>query len=78
QPTPRDLAMCLASKNTVDVEEVCAHATDALALATQVGHQESVLRVARVHFRLLRWRKYPAVRRLRERIDAARLVASPP
>jgi hypothetical protein len=71
-----DLALCLASRATVDVEEVCAHAASALALATHIGHQESVLRVARVHFRLLRWRRQPAVRELGERIDAARLVAS--
>lgn len=43
-----DLAMALAHR--AEIEESCAHATDALSIATSIGHQESIDRVRRVHF----------------------------
>jgi hypothetical protein len=64
-----DLATALLKQG--EVEEPCALALDALRLATAISHQESVERVRRVHFQLLRWRAHPAVRELGERLDAA-------
>jgi hypothetical protein len=64
-----DLATALLKEG--EVEEPCALALDALSLATAISHQESVDRVRRVHFQLLRWRAHPTVRELGERLDAA-------
>lgn len=64
-----DLAMALAHR--AEVEESCARATDALTLARAIEHRESVDRVRRVHFRLLRWKTHSAVRQLTERLEAA-------
>ena len=64
-----DLATALVKQG--EVEESCALAHDALSLATAISHRESVERVRRVRFQLLRWRAHPAVRELSERLDAA-------
>jgi hypothetical protein len=64
-----DLATALVKQG--EVEESCALAHDALSLARAISHRESVDRVRRVHFQLLRWRAHPAVRELTERLDAA-------
>jgi hypothetical protein len=63
-----DLALALANQG--EVEESCALASEALDLATQIAHRESIDRVRRVHFRLLRWRTTPAVRDLTDRLQA--------
>ena len=61
--------MVLALRGEVD--ESCARAEDALMLATEISHRESVDRVRGVHFRLMRWKAHPAVRHLTERLQAA-------
>jgi hypothetical protein len=65
-----DLAMALAGRRAIELEEVCAHASQALDLALEIRHRESVERVAGVHFRLLRWRTHASVRDLGERLRA--------
>src|SRR4051794_5871164 len=67
--TSADLALVLACRG--EVEESCARADDALTLATEISHRESVDRVRGVHFRLMRWKGHPAVRQLTERLQAA-------
>jgi hypothetical protein len=64
-----DLATALVKQG--EVEESCALAHDALSLARAISHRESVDRVRRVHFQLLRWRTHPSVRELTDRLDAA-------
>ena len=64
-----DLATALAHQG--EVEESCALAVESLGLATAISHGESMNRVRRVHFRLLRWRTHPAVRDLTERLEVA-------
>ena len=65
-----DLAVALAGRQNIELEEICAYAGRALDLALQIRHRESVERVAGVHFRLLRWRMHASVRELGERLQA--------
>ncbi len=62
-----DLASVLANRGAL--EESCAHARDALTLATSISHRESVERVRGVHFHLLRWRTHPCVRQLTDLLE---------
>ena len=54
-----------------EIDESCAQANNALTLAKTISHQESIDRVRRVHFQLLRWRTHPAVTQQTQRLQAA-------
>ncbi len=64
-----DIAMALSIQE--EVEQACTTAGDALDLALQLGHAESVGRVQTVHTTLQRWPKHAAVRALGERLALA-------
>ena len=51
-----------------EVDEACRRACEALDLAAQLGHSESVARVRRVHRRLQEHRGHPPVRDLGDRL----------
>lgn len=61
-----DVALALALRD--EVEQACARAGEALDLAEQIGHAESVERVRRTYRRLIRWSSHAAVRELRDRL----------
>jgi hypothetical protein len=61
-----DIAMTLALQD--EVEQACLRAREALELAVQLGHRESVGRVQTVHHRLQRWGSHQAVRDLGEQL----------
>jgi hypothetical protein len=60
-----------AAGNEREVEQACVRATEALELAVQLRHTESVGRVESVHPRMCRWSAHGSVRDLGDQLRAA-------
>lgn len=70
----RDYALCVARLATAyadagDLEQACAAATEAMALAQGLGSRRVAGQIELVHRRLGRWRQEPAVASLRGSLE---------
>jgi hypothetical protein len=63
-----DLAAALVHPQRKEIDEACRHGSQALAIATQIEHVESVRRVCRVYQSMKPWYKHPAVKGLGEEL----------